>query len=292
MLVIVGILIVIGAIAGGYVLEHGQLLVLVQPAELLIILGAAVGTILISNPLPTIIRMVKGLTAVFGTDKRDKAFYLLHLKMLNHLFSYARKVGIPRLELDVDDPAKSEVFVKYPHFLKDKEALHFVCDTLRMFISGGVDPFELDQMMELDMEVQHRESHAPVAALTTTADALPGLGIVAAVLGIVITMGALGGPPEEIGRKVASALVGTFLGILMCYGFFGPAASRMARINESERHFYQVLRVGILAFMKGSAPILAVEFARRAVPSTVRPTFQELEKTCRGARAEAPAAVA
>jgi chemotaxis protein MotA len=292
MFVILGILIVIGAIAGGYVLEHGELLVLMQPAELLIILGAAIGTILIANPVPTVVRMAKGLAALFRADKRGKAFYLENLKMLNQLFGYARRVGIPKLEPDMDEPSKSPVFSRYPAFLKDEKAVYFICDTLRMFISGGVDPFELDQMMELDLEVLRREAHAPIAALTTTADALPGLGIVAAVLGVVITMGSLGGPPEEIGKKVAAALVGTFLGILMCYGFFGPVASRLARMNESEACFYHVMRVGILAFMKGSAPIMAVEFARRAIPSAVRPTFQETEKMCRGSRVETPAAAA
>ncbi len=282
MFVIIGILVVIGAILGGYLMEHGQLLVLLQPAELVIIMGAAIGTILIGNPFSTVIRLVKALLAVFGGGEKDKKFYLENLKMLNELFGYARKNGLPKLETDVDQPDKSAVFKKYPKFLKNHHAVHFICDTLRMFISGGVDPFELDQMMELDMEVHHHEVQEPVTALSTTADALPGLGIVAAVLGVVITMGALGGPPEEIGHKVAAALVGTFLGILMCYGFLGPMAARLGRMNDAEGRYYHVMRVGVMAFVKGSAPIMAVEFARRAVPSSVRPSFQELEKECRG----------
>jgi chemotaxis protein MotA len=237
-----------------------------------------------------VIRLLKDIVAVFKGDGRDKAFYLENLKMLNELFGYARKNGLAKLESDVDEPAKSSVFVKYPKFLKNHHAIQFICDTLRMFISGGVDPLELDQMMELDMEVHHHEAQQPVSALSTAADALPGLGIVAAVLGVVITMGALGGPPEEIGKKVAAALVGTFLGILLCYGFFGPIAARMARINESEEQFYHVMRVGILAFIRGAAPILAVEFARRAVPSSLRPTFKELEATCRRGSSTAAAA--
>jgi chemotaxis protein MotA len=237
-----------------------------------------------------VLRLLKAIVGVFKGDGQDKAFYLENLKMLNELFGHARKNGLAKLESDVDEPAKSPVFVKYPKFLDNHHAVHFICDTLRMFISGGVDPLELDQMMELDMEVHDHESQAPVNALSTAADALPGLGIVAAVLGIVITMGALGGPPEEIGKKVGAALVGTFLGILLCYGFFGPIAARMARINESEEQFYHVVRVGILAFIRGAAPILAVEFARRAIPSSVRPTFKELEATCRrGSTTAAPA---
>jgi chemotaxis protein MotA len=294
MFAIIGIALVIGAIMAGYLMEHGQLLVLFQPAEFVIIFGASIGTILIANPLPVVLTLLKSILAVFKGDARNKGFYLENLKMLNELFGYARKNGLPKLETDVDEPMKSPIFSKYPTFLKNHHAVHFICDTLRMFISGGVDPFELDQMMELDMEVHHQESQAPVNALSTAADALPGLGIVAAVLGIVITMGALGGPPEEIGRKVAAALVGTFLGILLCYGFFGPIAARMARINESEAGYYHVVRVGVLALIRGSAPILAVEYARRAVPSSVRPSFKELEATCRrgGSAAGAEAAVA
>jgi chemotaxis protein MotA len=282
MFAIIGIVLVIGAILGGYLMEHGQILVLVQPAELIIILGASIGTILIANPAATIKKLAGGLAGVFGSDLRSKEFYLENLKMLYDLFNHARKNGLPKLESDMDNPQKSAVFSKYPKFLKDHHAVNFLCDTLRMFISGGVEPLDLDQLMELDMEVHHQESHDPVNALTSTADALPGLGIVAAVLGVVITMGALGGPPEEIGKKVAAALVGTFLGILLCYGFFGPMAAKMSRNLDSEARYYNVLRLGIMAFCKGSAPILAVEFARRGVPAGVRPKFQELENLCRG----------
>ncbi len=150
-----------------------------------------------------------------------------------------------------------------------------------MYITGGVGSFELDQMMEMDMEVHHQSANAPVAALSTVADSLPGLGIVAAVLGVVITMGALGGPPEEIGHKVAAALVGTFLGILLCYGFLGPLAANMTKANEAEAQFYHCLRVGIASFVRGSAPILSIEFARRTIPAEVRPTFQEMEQNCK-----------
>jgi chemotaxis protein MotA len=281
MIAIIGVVLVIGAIACGYLMEHGQLLVLLQPAELIIIMGASIGTILIANPYATIKKLLAGIGGVFGRDSRDKAFYLENLKMLYDLFTFARKNGLPKLEADMDAPEKSSVLSKYPKFLKDHHAVHFLCDTLRMFISGGIEPFDLDQVMELDMEVHHQEAHDPVNALTSTADSLPGLGIVAAVLGVVITMGALGGPPEEIGKKVAAALVGTFLGILMCYGFFGPMAARMSRNIDSESRYFNVLRVGILAFCRGSAPIMAVEFARRGVPDGVRPEFQELENLCR-----------
>jgi chemotaxis protein MotA len=269
-------------------MEHGHLAVLVQPAELVIIGGAALGTLLIANPLPIITGVFTGLIGVLKGSPYDKKFYLDSLKMLNELFMTARKNGMGRLEADIEDPGKSATLSKYPKFLANHHAVHFVCDTLRMAISGGVPAFDLDQMMEADMEVHHHEAGLPIAALSTVADALPGLGIVAAVLGVVITMGSLGGPPEEIGHKVAAALVGTFLGILMCYGFLGPLAANMTKINDSEGEYLKVLRQGVIAFIKGSAPILAVEFARRSIPAHVRPSFKELEAACRGGTPDAP----
>lgn len=291
MFAIIGILVVIGAIVGGYLMEHGNLMVLVQPAELVIIGGAAIGTILIGNPLSTIIQLLKGLAGIFKPSGFTKAFYLEHIKLLYEIFQSSRKYGMVKLEQDIEEPEKSQLFQKYPKFVKNHHVLHFVCDTLRMYISGGVNAIEIDQMMELDMEVHHAGVRAPVNALSTVADSLPGLGIVAAVLGVVITMGAIGGPPEEIGHKVAAALVGTFLGILLCYGFLGPMAASMNKGNETEAHFYHFLRVALAAFIRGAAPILAVEFARRAIPSEVRPTFKEMEDDCKKSAKE-PAAPA
>lgn len=289
MFVIIGFVVVIGAILGGYLMEHGPLAVLVQPAELVIIGGAALGTLFIANPLPTVINIFKGAIGVLKPSRYTQKFYLENLKMLNDLFSYARKNGLVKLEGDVEEPEKSPVFSKYPAFLKDHHSVHFVCDTLRMAISGGIGAFELDQMMELDMEVHHSEATQPIAALSTVADALPGLGIVAAVLGVVITMGSLGGPPEEIGHKVGAALVGTFLGILLCYGFLGPLAVYMGKSVEADGEYQRFLRVAIISFIKGSAPILSVEFARRTIPAQVRPDFKSMEATCKGGGAGAAA---
>lgn len=282
MFAIIGIVVVLGSVIGGYLLSHGNMKVLFQPYELLIILGAAVGTLLIANPLSVVMGVVKGALGILKSSPYSKPFYLEQLKMLNDIFNYARKNGLVKLEADVEEPDKSQLFTKYPKFIKDHHAVHFVCDTLRMSISGGVGHFEIDQMMEMDMEIHHHENTAPVTALTTVSDALPGLGIVAAVLGIVITMGALGGPPEEIGHHVAASLVGTFLGILLSYGFFGPIAGNMTRANESQREYYNFLRVGLISFIRGAAPILAVEFARRSIPAHDRPSFKEMEKACKG----------
>ena len=289
MFVIIGILVVFGAVIGGYLMEHGHLAVLMQPAELVIIGGAAMGTLLISNPLPTVIKLFKGVLSTFGSSKFDQKYYLQGLQMLNEVFSTARKGGLVKLEADIEAPDKSPLFGKYGTITKDHHILHFICDTLRMAVSGGVGHFELDQMMELDMETHHHEAAAPIAALSTVADALPGLGIVAAVLGVVVTMGSLGGPPEEIGHKVAAALVGTFLGILLCYGLLGPMAANLTKRNDEEGQFYHFLRVGLVSFLRGNPPILAVEFARRAIPASVRPSFQQMESACKGGGAAAAA---
>jgi len=290
MFVIIGIVIVIGAIVGGYLMEHGNIRVLLQPAELIIIGGAALGTVLIANPLHILKKIAAGITGVFGGSKYTKEWYMESLKMMYELFSRARKEGLMALESDSDNPEQSPVFSKYPKFLKDHHALPFVCDTIRMAAGGGIEPFDVDQMIESDMEVHHHDAGQPVAALSTMADSLPGLGIVAAVLGVVITMGALGGPPEEIGHKVAAALVGTFLGILLCYGFIGPIAANMAKAMEEEHAYYHVLRVVIVAFIKGSPPSIAVEYGRRSIPGNVRPPFQDMEKYLKDKGGETPPA--
>jgi len=281
MFVIIGIVVVIGAVLGGFTLEKGPFLVLVQPSEFLIIGGAALGTLLSANPLYTLKKIVSGLLSVLKGSKHTKDRYIKSLKMLFNLFGKARKEGWAGIESDIEEPEKSPVFSKYPDFLGNHHARDFVCDTLRMAITGGTSAFDLDQMMELDMEVHHAGESQCVSALTTVADSLPGLGIVAAVLGVVITMGALGGPPEELGKKVAAALVGTFLGILLCYGIVGPISSNLAKLVEDDHAYYHVLRVGMMSFIKGMSPLLAIEMARRAIPAHLRPNFQEVEKACR-----------
>ena len=287
---IIGIVVVFGCVVAGYLMEHGNLKVLMQPAEMVVILGAAIGTVLIANPMHILKKIASGIGGAFGGSPFNKQRYLDTLKMMFELFSRARKEGLMSLEADSDAPDQSQVFSKYPKFLKDHHALHFVCDSLRMAASGGIEPFDADQMMELDMDVHHHEAQLPVAALSSMADSLPGLGIVAAVLGVVITMGALGGPPEEIGKKVAAALVGTFLGILLCYGLVGPLAANMAKIADDEHAYYNVLRVMLVALLKGSAPTVAIEVGRRAVPGHVRPNFQEAEAYIKDKGAAAPAA--
>ena len=212
--------------------------------------------------------------------------------MMYQFLNKVRKEGLLSVEMDVEKPAESELFKNYPSFLNDHHARDFVCDTLRTVITGGVEPFDMDQMMELDMEVHHHAAMQPVDALATVADSLPGLGIVAAVLGVVITMGSLGGPPEEIGKHVAAALVGTFLGILLCYGVVGPLSANMRKTADEHNEYLHVLRVLLLAFLKGSAPMIAIEMGRRAIPAYVRPSFDEMEKTCKNKTEPVEAAAA
>jgi chemotaxis protein MotA len=287
MFAIIGILVVFGAVIGGFLMEKGHLAVLVQPAELLILAGAAVGTLLVANPMHIIKGVMAGLMGVLKGSKFTKTRYLNTLKMMYQFLNKVRKEGLLSVEMDVEKPKESAVFKSYPDFLADHHALDFVCDTLRTAITGGVEPFDMDQMMELDMEVHHHAEAVPIAALSTVADALPGLGIVAAVLGVVITMGSLGGPPEEIGEKVAAALVGTFLGILLCYGVVGPLAANMTKSADEHNEYLHVLRVLLLSFLKGAAPMIAIEMGRRAIPAHVRPNFNEMEKNCKGGGAEA-----
>jgi chemotaxis protein MotA len=224
---IIGIIVVFGAVVGGFLFEKGKLPVLIQPAELIIIGGSAIGTLLVANPLPVILNIFRRLLGILSGSRFTPAFYLENLRMLCEIFQFARKSGLAKLEEDIENPENSAVFSKYPELVKDHHVLYFICDTLRTAVAGVVAPHDLDALVESDIEIHHNASSAPVRALATVADALPGLGIVAAVLGIVITMGALGGAPEQIGEKVAAALVGTFLGVLLSYGMIAPLASNL-----------------------------------------------------------------
>lgn len=288
MFVIIGMLVVIAAVLGGFLMERGPLLVLMQPAELIIIGGAAVGTLLIANPMRLLKEIAARATGVFGKSHYGKEAYLAAFKMMYELLGKARRAGMLAIEADIEAPAESPIFQANPEFLKQKHIYDFVCDTLRLAVSNNAEPFAVDQMLELDMEVRHHGATESAGALSAMADSLPGLGIVAAVLGVVITMSALGGPPEAIGHKVASALVGTFLGILLCYGFIGPVGSHMTKIAEEERDYLHALRVLMIAAIKGDPPIIAIEMGRRAIPLHERPSFVEVEAVCRG-EAAAPA---
>jgi len=287
MFVIVGILVVLGAVIGGFLMEHGPLRVLMQPSEAIIIGGAALGTLLVANPLHVLKSVMAGVLQVVKGSKFSKQRYLDSLKMLYEMFNKIRREGPNSVENDIEEPEKSKFFAAFPHVAKDALIRNFVCDTMRVVLMGGIEAFDVDQMMEADIDVHSHETEQSVGALGTVADSLPGLGIVAAVLGVVMTMSALGGPPEEIGKKVAAALVGTFLGILLCYGFIGPISANLAKLAHEEQEYLHVLRVTMMAFMKGISPLLAVEMGRRSVPAHLRPSFNEMEKHCKQSSAAA-----
>jgi len=279
MFIFIGAIVALGGVITGFVLEGGKIMALNQPYELLIIGSVAVGALLISTPLPVLKGIISQLKGSIGKGlaKQD---YLDLLVMMFEVFNVARRDGLIGLENHVEHPEESEIFKRYPRFLNDHHAMAFFADTMRVIISGAVQPHDLEDMMENDIETLHQEEERPSNALGTTADSLPGLGIVAAVLGVVITMAAIDGPPSEIGHKVAAALVGTFLGILGCYGFVGPlAVSLKHRLNDSKQYL-TCMKHALLAFHKGVAGVIAVEFARRSLYAEVRPEFIQLEKAC------------
>ncbi|PKK82851.1 MAG: flagellar motor stator protein MotA [candidate division Zixibacteria bacterium HGW-Zixibacteria-1] len=283
MLAIIGILVVAGAVLGGYMMEKGHLMVLMQPAEFLIIGGAALGSLLIGSPVKVMKSLLRQLSKIMGSGP-GKQKYIDLLVMMYELFNVARKDGLVGLESHVERPEESPILTKYPYFIKNSHALHFLSDTMRLIIMGGIPEHDLDAMLDMDLETHHHENLQPSSHLNRIGDALPGLGIVAAVLGVVITMGAIGGPPEVIGHKVAAALVGTFLGVLLSYGFVQPLAVNLQSMSEEESKYYICLKQGLLAFHKGFAASIAVEFARRVIPSDVRPGFIEVEEACRGSK--------
>jgi chemotaxis protein MotA len=276
--------VVITAVLGGFMIAGGHPLVLVQPSEFIVIGGAALGAILIANG-PSVIKQLLGNLSKIASPGIGKKDYLDMLVMLFELLNVARKDGIMALESHVEHPEESKIISKYPSFAGNHHAVDFLSDTMRLIISGaGVEAHDLDDLMDLDLETHHEDAARPAKVLQTTADGLPGLGIVAAVLGIVVTMGAIDGPMEEIGHHVAAALVGTFLGVLMAYGFVAPLSSNLAAKAEDESKYFKALKQVLLAFHKGSVPAIAVEFARRSLPHDVRPGFVELEDACRAAK--------
>ena len=276
MLLIIGAVIVIASVLGGYVLHGGNLLVLWQPTEILIIGGAAVGSFIIANPLHTIKEVAKGVLSQLTGSPYNKSFYMDLLSLMYEIFDKSRKQGVMAIEEDIDNPESSQIFSRYPAIIKSKYLLAFITDYLRIISSGNMATHELEGMMENEIESRQHELEEPAHAVNKIADALPGLGIVAAVLGIVITMNFLSEGPERICLSVAAALVGTFLGIWMGYGFVGPTSIAMEHTAKYEIKAYECAKSAIVATVSGQAPQMAIEFGRKALPSDKRPGFQEL----------------
>ncbi|AIF47600.1 flagellar motor stator protein MotA [Dyella japonica] len=287
MLVLIGAVVVLGCVFGGFVLSHGQILALWQPYELMIIGGGALGAFLSANPPKVVKGAVQDAIGLLKGPKYTKQDYVDLLSMLYDLFSLIRKEGLLGVEEHIEDPQSSSLFSAYPRLQREHHLIEFTTDCLRLMVGGSMNPHELEQLLEVELETHHHEAVAPALAVTKLADALPGFGIVAAVLGIVTTMGQLDGDTSAIGEHIAGALVGTFLGILLCYGFLGPLGSAMENRVQEDGKAFECVKVALLANLRGYNPKVAVEFARKSLSSNARPGFQDLEEHLKAPRAKA-----
>jgi chemotaxis protein MotA len=279
---IIGIIVVFASVLGGYVLSHGQIAALIQPYEVMIIGGAALGAFLQANPGYMTMLVFKKSLKMFGT-RFTHGYYLEVLGLVYEILNKSRREGMMAIEGDIEEPENSPIFAKYPGVLKDPRMIAFICDYLRIMSSGNMAPHELEGLFDMELLSMKEELEHPSHAVTGVADALPGFGIVAAVLGIVVTMASLGsGDKAAIGMHVGAALVGTFLGILAAYGFFGPLATCLAHDAKEEMNVYESIKASLVASASGVPPSLAVEFGRKVLYPAHRPSFSELEQAVRG----------
>lgn len=275
---IIGNLIVIASVIGGYIMAHGKLAILWQPAELVIIGGSAFGAFLITNSGKVLKACMASVPGLLAGSPYNKPAYMELLSLMYELFTKARKEGLMALEAHVEEPENSDVFNKFPKILKDHSALDFITDYLRMIVGGNMNAMELENLMDAELDNHHHTAELPGSAVVTMGDGLPGFGIVAAVLGVIITMGSIGGSAEELGLHIAAALVGTFLGILLAYGFVAPMGNAMKEIAEEEGKYLMCIKMCILATLNGYSPQVAVEFGRKVIDHSERPNFVELEE--------------
>lgn len=281
MLLLIGLFVVLGSVIFGYVAHHGQLLVLWQWTEFVIIGGAGLGALIVGNP-PSVLKGIgRSIVALLKPSPFSEKSYGELLQVLYDIFQKARKDGLVGLEQHIEEPEKSDIFQKYPNFTSNHHALDFLCDTLKVLLSGAVEDHHLSEILDMDLEQQHHEQMAVPHALNRVGDAMPGFGIVAAVLGVIITMGKIGGSAAEVGGSVAAALVGTFLGILLSYGIIGPIATAVETRIKAEHAYMLCIRTALLSFARGDSPMTAVEFARRNIEPAERPSFNELEQLTR-----------
>jgi chemotaxis protein MotA len=274
---IAGWIFVTVCVLGGFVLHHGKLILLVVPTEYLIICGMALGTLFAANPMRVVIHVFKDLLAVFTGGGLTSKDYVQLLEMIYELLQLARKEGVLALESHVNDPKASAILSKYPRFLRDHHAVAFLCDTLKLFVTGALDARNMDELMERDLDALHHEELEPATALQKVADSLPAIGIVAAVLGIILTMQAIDQGAAAVGQKVAGALVGTFIGIFLAYGFVSPAAASLETAVNAKGRYYQCIRNVLTAAISGVNPRMAVEIGRRGIYASDRPSFEDLE---------------
>jgi len=283
MIQLIGSVVVLGCVVGGFVLEGGHILALWHPTEVLIIVGSALGAFITSNPPKVTRAAFRGALDLPKGPRYKREDYVALLKLVYDILMKIRKEGVMAIEGDLEKPEASPIFKKYPVVLADHHMTTFITDCLRLIVGGNLDPHELESLLEYELETHHKEAHEPAHAVQKVADALPGFGIVAAVLGIVNTMSALeGADTATIGHKVGAALVGTFLGILVSYGFVGPIASAMEHKASEEGKAFEVVKMALVASVRGYAPPVAIEFARKLLYSEVRPTFNDLEAQLKG----------
>jgi chemotaxis protein MotA len=277
MLVIVGYVVVILSVFGGFALAGGHLHSLWQPVEVLMIAGAGFGAFLVGNTGPALKATMKAFPKVFKGAKYKKDHYMELMALLYELLGKIRKEGLMSIEGDVENAEESPLFAKYPIVLQDHHVIEFISDYLRIMVSGNLNAMELENLMDVEIETHHHEEMVPSHVIAKLGDALPAFGIVAAVMGVVHTMGSVGIPPAELGILIGAALVGTFLGILLAYGFIGPLANNLEQKAEESSKMFQTIKVTLLANLNGYAPAMAVEFGRKVLLSTERPSFAELE---------------
>lgn len=278
MKLIIGTIIVIACTIGGYMAMGGKVAVLWQPFEVVIIVGAAIGALVIAQPGVVLKQVMKGVGKAMKGSRYKRAHYVELLCLLFSVFKLAKSKGMLALETHIENPEESALFQQFPNFLNDEHAVTFLCDYLRMLTLGTENPHELETLIDEELETHHQEHSRVAGALQTMADGLPALGIVAAVLGIIKTMGSITEPPEVLGILIAGALVGTFLGVWLSYGFVGPTATAMKNAFEDEHRYYAAMKAGLLAHLQGYAPAVSVEFARKAMSTAIRPTFLEVEE--------------
>jgi len=288
MFAVIGSVIVVACVVGGFLMAGGNLLLLWHPSEIVVIIGAALGAFITSNPMKVVKAAFANAIALFRKPRYERSDYVDMLKLVYDLLTKMRKEGMLAIEADIEDPARSTVFSKYPMILEDHHMIEFITDCLRLIVSGNMDPHELESLLEYELETHHKEAAEPAHAVQKVADALPGFGIVAAVLGIVNTMAAIdGADTATIGAKVGAALVGTFLGILVAYGFVGPISAAMEHRAHEEGKAFEVVKMALVASVRGYPPPVAIEFARKLLFSDVRPTFTDLENHLKGRSAPA-----
>lgn len=281
MLLIIGIVVVLVCVIGGFLMINGPLGVLVQPSEFVVIGGAVIGATLAANPVKYLMRITALLPVALKGSPFNKKTYTELLQVQYDMFINSKKGGLLSVEEDVNNPHSSPIFTKYPSFLSNHHAVDFFCDAMKMLVNGACSPEELEIMLEAELETHHDEGAIVPTLLQRASDALPGLGIVAAVLGIVVTMQHLDGPPEELGHHVGAALVGTFLGLLLSYGFLAPIAANIENLAHDESRYFGCIKAGLVSFANGAAPMTAVEFARKTIFSFDRPSSTEIEPLLR-----------